>query len=111
MISVFPLAKGAVSAGSHVPVHGSAAGPPRPVEPAGTQPVRPGHHGRSMGEDSDSAQHTATAQYHSSAQLSSADRQRKKERLQLYIYWNVKLIRFVINMHKASSLGYNSLHT
>lgn len=72
----FSLAKGAVSAGSHVPVHGSAAGPPRPVEPAGTQPVRPGHHGRSMGEGSDSAQHTPTAQYHSSAQ--QTDRGREK---------------------------------
>lgn len=75
----FSLAKGAVSAGSHVPVHGSAAGPPRPVEPAGTQPVRPGHHGRSMGEGSDSAQHTHTNRTISLSSAQQTDRGRKKE--------------------------------
>lgn len=41
---------GAVSAGGDVPVHGVAAGPSRPVEPAGTKPVRSGHHGRGVGK-------------------------------------------------------------
>lgn len=51
------LRAGAVSAGRHVSVHGSAAGPPRPVEPAGTQPVRSGHHGRCLGKTTLAAPH------------------------------------------------------
>lgn len=42
--------QGAVSAGGDVLVHGSAAGPSWSVEPAGTQPVRSGHHGRGVGK-------------------------------------------------------------
>ena len=41
---------GAVSAGGDVSVHGFAVGPSWSVEPAGTQPVRSGHHGRGVGK-------------------------------------------------------------
>lgn len=41
---------GSVSAGGDVSVHGIAAGPSWSVEPAGTQPVCSGHHGRGMGK-------------------------------------------------------------
>lgn len=44
------LCQGAVSAGGDVSVHGFAARPSRSVEPAGTQPVCSGHHGRGMGK-------------------------------------------------------------
>jgi len=50
LIRVNPV-KGAVSAGGDVSVHGSAARPPRSVEPAGTQPVCSGHHGRGLGKE------------------------------------------------------------
>lgn len=41
---------GSVSAGGDVSVHGTAAGSSWSVEPAGTQPVCSGHHGRGMGK-------------------------------------------------------------
>ena len=50
LIHVFFFCKGAVSAGGNVSVHGSAARPSRSVEPAGTQPVCSGHHGRGVGK-------------------------------------------------------------
>lgn len=49
LIHVF-FCQGAVSAGGDVSLHGFAARPSRSVEPAGTQPVCSGHHGRGMGK-------------------------------------------------------------
>ena len=48
--SMWVFFPGAVSTGGDVSVHGSAAGSSRSVEPAGTQSVCSGHHGRGMGE-------------------------------------------------------------
>lgn len=48
--ALLPPWTGAVPPGCNAALHGAAAGPPRPVEPAGPQPLCPGGHGCGLGK-------------------------------------------------------------